>query len=100
MNVLYISYDGALDPLGLSQILPYLEGLSRRGHVFDLVTFEKPERFGRVSDRESMEARLAASGIRWHPLRYHKRFSAAATAYDLGRGLGLGLLLTRIRNIE
>ena len=28
MKVLYITYDGLLDPLGSSQILPYLYGLN------------------------------------------------------------------------
>ena len=42
---LYLSYDGALDPLGRSQVVPYLEGLSGRGWRFDLVTFEKGERW-------------------------------------------------------
>lgn len=41
MHALYVSYDGALDPLGRSQVVPYLEGLAARGWSHDLVTFEK-----------------------------------------------------------
>ncbi len=44
-NVLYISYDGMTDPLGQSQVLPYLIGLSEQGYAFDLISFEKKERF-------------------------------------------------------
>lgn len=40
MNVLYISYDGMTDPLGQSQVLPYLTGLSKSGYRFKLVPFE------------------------------------------------------------
>ena len=45
MNALYVSYDGALDPLGRSQVVPYLEGLAARGWRFDLVTFEEKAQF-------------------------------------------------------
>ncbi|MGH9222997.1 MAG: glycosyltransferase [Acidimicrobiales bacterium] len=86
MNVLYISYDGALDPLGHSQVIPYLERLSALGHRFDLVTFEKPSRFADQGIRLPIAQRLATAGIRWHPLRYHKRVSPVATSYDLARG--------------
>ena len=39
-NVLYISYDGMTDPLGQSQVLPYLSGLSKEGYSFHLISFE------------------------------------------------------------
>lgn len=40
-QVLYISYDGMTDPLGQSQVLPYLVGLSKEGFQFTLVSCEK-----------------------------------------------------------
>jgi glycosyltransferase involved in cell wall biosynthesis len=86
-NAVYISYDGALDPLGRSQIVPYLEGLARRGWVFDLVTFEKADRYRDVSSRAAMEERLRASGVQWHPLRYHKWPSVVSTVLDLVIGV-------------
>ena len=96
MRVLYLSYDGALDPLGRSQVVPYLEGLSSRGHQFDLVTWEKPARWHARAERDAMSERLRASSIRWHPLRYGKRPPVFRTAMDLRRGLRLatGLLRT------
>ena len=33
---LYVTYDGLLDPLGQSQILPYIENLSENARVTDL----------------------------------------------------------------
>ena len=83
MNVLYLSYDGALDPLGRSQVIPYLEALSRRGHRFDLITFEKEERWKKEEERQELQARLENEDIHWYPLPYHRRPSALATAYDL-----------------
>lgn len=40
-RVIYISYNGATEPVSQSQVIPYLKALSRTGYSFDLVTFEK-----------------------------------------------------------
>ena len=45
VNALYISYDGAGDNLGQSQIIPYIVGLSRRNIRFTFVTFEKKDKW-------------------------------------------------------
>lgn len=99
-RVLYVSYDGALDPLGRSQVLPYLEGLSKKGHEVDLVTFEKPERWEQEEVRDSLERRLGRARIRWHPLRYHKRPPVLGTARDLWTGTRLARRVVRDRRIE
>ncbi len=44
-HILFVSYDGMTDPLGQSQVLPYLVGLSKKGFQFSLLSFEKPDRF-------------------------------------------------------
>ncbi len=87
--MVYLSYDGALDPLGRSQVVPVVEGLARAGVEMRLVTFEKHERWSRLEDRRSMGQRLAAAGVSWTPLHYHKRLSLAATGWDLFRALVL-----------
>jgi len=43
LNVLYITYDGLTDPLGTSQILPYIAGLSKSGYRFTVISAEKPD---------------------------------------------------------
>ena len=83
---LYISYDGLLEPLGQSQILPYLRGLTRSGLSFALLTFEKPADLARRSEVDRLRAECSAHGIRWVPLRYHKWPSVPATAWDVLRG--------------
>ncbi|MBI5570924.1 MAG: glycosyltransferase family 4 protein [Desulfomonile tiedjei] len=85
--VLYISYDGVCEPLGQSQILPYLSGLAALGAAITLISFEKP---ADLSDHERMAVcrrEIAARGIRWMPLRYHKRPTLLATSYDVAAGL-------------
>ena len=44
-HVLYLSYDGMTDPLGQSQVLPYIIGLSQEGFQFTLISFEKKDRY-------------------------------------------------------
>ena len=83
VRVAYLSYDGALDPLGSTQVVPYLEGLSRRGVQFEFITFEKPSRFRDAGRVAGMSSRLARAGIAWHPLRYHKSPRVPATLFDV-----------------
>jgi hypothetical protein len=80
-QALYLSYDGMTDPLGQAQVIPYLEGLSRQGIAFTLVSCEKPARFA-VAGRE-MKQRLERSGIRWHPLPYTRRPPVLSTLFDI-----------------
>jgi len=83
-RVLYLSYDGLLEPLGQSQILPYLEGLSSRGAKITLLSFEKPGDMapGSVLFRR-VRLRLETAGIHWVPLSYHKRLAILAKSFDL-----------------
>lgn len=91
-GVLYISYDGMLEPLGQSQVLAYLKPLTA-GRRIHLISFEKPGDWANVTVRERLGQEIANAGIDWHPLRYHKWPSAAATAWDIGCGISLGLWL-------
>tara|TARA_B100000963_G_C22579009_1_gene649919 strand:- start:232 stop:1431 length:1200 start_codon:yes stop_codon:yes gene_type:complete len=68
---LYITYDGLLDPLGSSQVLPYIESLSDQGYKFILFSFEKTDR----SQKSIIELykRLESRGIKWFYLPFKKR---------------------------
>lgn len=101
-RVLYISYNGMLDPLGQSQVIPYLRELSQRGVQFTLLSFERPAAFaGEGAERcEALRRDLAASGIEWHWLRYHSRPSLPATVYDVANGVRLASRLVRRNKIE
>lgn len=68
-SILYLSYDGLTDPLGQSQILPYIIGLEAKGFEFTIISFEKPEAFKKV--KEEVDNGLAEN-IKWIPLPYHK----------------------------
>lgn len=82
-SVLYISYDGMTDSLGQSQVLPYLVGLSKEGFRFDLISFEKEERFEKF--RSTIQTICDEAGIVWHPLSYTKSPPLLSTIYDVQR---------------
>lgn len=91
-SLLYIAYDGMLEPLGQSQVLAYLEHLAADGPIH-LLSFEKAEDWADADARARVQARMDAAGIHWHPRRYHKRPSAVATSWDIGIGILSGLWL-------
>ncbi len=80
MRILYLTYDGLTDPLGSSQILPYVLGLQQKGHQFTIVSFEKP---GWKNNSKELEELMESRGIKWIPLKYHKYPPVFSTLYDL-----------------
>lgn len=81
MNILYISYDGMTDPLGQSQVIPYLQGLTKLGHRFWLISCEKPAAY--AHHRQLIGDLLAGSNITWIPLVYHSRPPVISTVMDV-----------------
>ena len=80
-KVLYLSYDGMTDPLGQSQVLPYLAGLTKRGYQFTLISFEKEERF--IKNKSIIEKICSDNNINWHPLPYTSKPPIFSTIKDL-----------------
>ena len=101
-RVLYISYNGMLEGLGQSQVIPYLRELSKRGVQFTLLSFERAAAFtGKgIEQREELQQRLAEDQIDWHCLRYHQSPSLPATMYDVLKGVSEGRKLVREKGIE
>jgi len=79
-NVLYISYDGMTDPLGQSQVLPYLIGLTKNGYTFTILSCEKRDNY--VKNRQVIADILSTAGINWEPIFYTKRPPVLSTLYD------------------
>ncbi|HEU4711523.1 MAG TPA: glycosyltransferase [Pyrinomonadaceae bacterium] len=88
-RVLFISYNGMLDPLGQTQVIPYLRELAKRGVHFTLLSFERAKAFTPEGVRqcEALRKELSEQGIEWHWLRYHQRPSVPATVYDVIAGI-------------
>jgi len=81
---LYICYFGVREPLVQTQVNPYLRELVKGGHELALLTFE-PSGF-RDNEEAEVRDRLSNEGIDWYSMKYHKRFSAIATAWDILAG--------------
>lgn len=101
-RVLYISYTGMLDPLGQSQVLPYLFELSKRGVRFTVLSYERQTALAESGEAnlKQLSDELAAHNIEWHWLRYHQTPSLPATAFDVAAGIRLGRRLMRENRIN
>lgn len=82
-TVLFITYDGLLDQLGASQILPYLRAIASHQRYMHIVSFEKPARF--AAGAEDMRSSLLRDGINWTPLPFTLRFGKLGKLWDLSR---------------
>lgn len=80
-RVLFISYDGMSDPLGQSQVIPYLQGLVKAGYGISLLSCEKPEAY--QQKKTTIAALLQQSNIQWYPIKYTKRPPVLSTVYDV-----------------
>ncbi len=80
-NILYISYDGMTDPLGQSQVLPYLCGLSLKGYKIHLISAEKANRFSKYE--VLIQDICNKAEIQWHPVQYSKNPPIISTLLDI-----------------
>ena len=101
-RVLYISYNGMLDPLGQSQVIPYLKELSKLGVRFTLLSYERAQAYKAKGEQRCrmLKEELSQFNIEWHRLRYHQRPSLPATAYDVATGIHFANRLIRRNKIE
>ncbi|MCD2425195.1 glycosyltransferase [Niabella pedocola] len=82
IKILYVSHDGMTDPLGQSQVLPYIFGIAKKIKCsFYLISCEKPDRF--KQQKERIETICRENGVEWFPVPYHKRPPIIATLWDL-----------------
>jgi glycosyltransferase involved in cell wall biosynthesis len=102
MKTLYISYFGALKHLSQTQVIPYLKGLAANGVGVTLLTFEERWANGReeASARTALRVELRECGISWVALRYHKRPSLPATAWDVAAAVTVATYLVIRRRID
>jgi glycosyltransferase involved in cell wall biosynthesis len=98
MNVLYISYDGMTDSLGQSQVIPYLIGLSKKGHSISIISCEKKDRFEKLGDH--IKKSLDSNNISWTPLPYSQLPSIFSKQLNLARIQGKAKKICIEKKIE
>lgn len=80
-RILYISYDGMTDPLGQSQVLPYLIGLRQKGYQITILSTEKRENFIK---RQALISQITQSHhIDWEYVFYTKKPPVLSTLKDI-----------------
>ena len=85
MRSVYISHIGMTEPLGQSQVLPYLTGLARAGVDIEIVSFEAAGTTDEAMD--ALRRRLAIERIAWRPLRRSEAHGLAQKALEGGRAV-------------
>jgi glycosyltransferase involved in cell wall biosynthesis len=71
------------DPLGQSQVLSYLKGLSKKNYSITLISFEKLQRF--VKSQDEIKSITDTYHIDWRALSYTKNPPVVSTLYDIMR---------------
>ena len=79
---LYLTRNGLLEPLGQSQVLAYLRGLSR-DHKIILITREKAEDLADTALVVRIRTECSALGIDWRPSPFRPKPRFVAPALDL-----------------
>ncbi|MES2799072.1 MAG: glycosyltransferase [Bacteroidota bacterium] len=96
--VLYISYDGMTDPLGQSQVLPYLFGLTKHGFQFHIISLEKPDRLSKF--RTTIQQKCDENGVIWHPLSFSSKIPGFSYRLNLSKLRKKAFDLQRKHNFE
>ncbi len=80
-NIIYCTYDGLIDPLGRSQVLPYLYGINQE-KIFKLIiiSFEKNQNQIKIDE---LKKSLTLKNIHWIPLVYTKKPPIISTMWDI-----------------
>lgn len=81
---LYLTRNGLLEPLGQSQVLAYLRGLSRQYRI-TLITYEKAEDRADAARMAAMRATCEGLGIRWLPQHFRASPKGFAPALSMVR---------------
>ncbi len=83
-HIIYCTYDGLSDPLGQSQILPYINGLNiNQNYKFTIISFEK--RSSNSKNKIKLRKKLNNININWIELKYTKYPLILSTLIDLNK---------------
>ena len=79
---LFITYDGLLDPLGRSQIIPYLKSIAKSERKIKIISFEK-NRNVEFKKINLMRQDLIKSNIIWKYKNFSENYGKIGKIYDL-----------------
>ena len=79
-KILFISYDGMTDPLGQSQVIPYLAGLTKHGYEFVILSCDKPEKYNK--NKDYVNKLIEPYPVKWVSIPYTKKPPVLSSVYD------------------
>ena len=79
---LFITYDGLLDPLGRSQIIPYLKSIAKPERKIKVLSFEKNKNI-KLKKINSVKQELLKSNILWKYNKFSENYGKIGKIYDL-----------------
>jgi len=95
-NVLYISILGMSEPLGKSQVLEYLQDLSKEYNI-TLYSFEKDLTEDTILE---LSKKMDAENIDWHYQRYSNKYGIFSTIYQIASSQVKLRSLLKTKNIN
>lgn len=69
------------DPLGQSQVIPYLQGLSKKGYKITILSAEKKINY--FANNDKIKKLLESNNINWNPIFYTKKPPVLSTILDI-----------------
>lgn len=87
MRILYITFDGVLEPLGYAQVVRVVAALARRGYPYVLLSLEKADCLADTERVASTRRALDAAGVPWIVVPYAGGSSARAAAQNVARAV-------------
>ena len=85
-----------MDPLGQSQVLPYIEDLSKNGIEFYLISLEKSKAKEKI---KKLRIKLESLGIKWYRLKYFKCY-LLGMALNIFQSFLLSFYLVPVKKIK
>jgi hypothetical protein len=98
-EVLYLTFDGILSPLGFSQVARVVCALADRGARYSIVSLERASDLADADRVDQLRRQLAGSGVDWVALRYDGSGTARAAAANLAAALRTVFRVHRSRRL-
>jgi glycosyltransferase involved in cell wall biosynthesis len=98
-SVLYLTKNGLLEPLGQSQVMAYLRGLSSN-YRMTVISFEKSGDWSNLKRVNDLKAECEALGIHWLPQRFIRWPRFVSPIWNLLQMLGLSVHAVRAQNVQ
>jgi hypothetical protein len=98
-NHLFLTYDGLMDPLGKSQIIPYLKSISSSQRKINVISFEK---INNIEEEKIkiIKLDLIKNNIFWKYSKFSNKYGKIGKIYDLFKMFFSSIFFIKKNNIK